>query len=253
MKYNLKLIRPIAIVCCTFILGSVGLYWWFQAEFAHAYTDSMRRTLTPSPTPLLSPALKLWSVENHPSHWHEIFNGYGLTSYDPQEGIILEPKRALKPEETHSALILSKKTEAHPLKDFVVTIQAATERQIRTQSANPWEVFWIFFNHNFDTQKHSITNYFIMKPNGIELGKAFERTKQTILSTKWQPTLLLGKIYAITIIKVGNHVDVLIDGTPALSYSGELYDQPGSIGLYTEDARVHIYRVSVIPLNFALD
>ena len=207
---------------------------------------------------ILDTDLKIWNIRSTSSDWHELFNGFGTITYDRHTGIVLQPGTSISSHETHAALMIAKKTEIHPLKDFILSLKVATERQLRQGSANPWEVFWLFFNHTLDRNNNSAANYFIVKPNGIELGKAFDKKRQTILSTRTTPTLTLGKLYSITLIKMGNHVDVSLDGTPILRYIGHnhslsLFDTPGSIGLYTEDARVHVYNVSIIPLNVAIN
>ncbi len=195
---------------------------------------------------------RLLEIPTSQSGWHEIYNGYGSNSFHPTEGVLLEPLPSGSPNETHANLILAKKTELNPLKDFVLTAQVTTERQLRTPQPNPWEVLWIFFNCAPGKNGVLKTNYFMIKPNGIELGRAFDHVRQKILFTRSTPQLVLGKKYSITLIKVGNHIDILVDGAPILSTSSKalsLFDHPGAIGIYTEDARARLHDLSILPLN----
>jgi hypothetical protein len=203
------------------------------------------------------PLLKVWEIGTSPESWREIYNGFGSNLFSENDGIILEPKAARKPQETHANLVLVKKTEIHPLKDFLISMKVSTEKQLRTPLPNPWEALWVFFNYSQSENEPPKTNYFILKKNGIEIGKAFEGSKQDLLFTQKSPQLVLGKIYWISIIKSGDQLEVLIDGSPVIHFSPvsksvKLYDLPGSVGIYSEDARVHIYDFSILPLNFNL-
>jgi len=225
---------------------------WLVAFFSILSLIAIFLTLLVSLTH--STILKIFEVKTVPSDWHEVYNGYGSVTYSQSQGILIEPKTASAPLETHSGLLLAKITEQKPLKDFMALIQVSTEEQLRIPNPNPWEVFWLFFNHSFDSKQDSVTNYLTIKPNGIELGKAYNRVKQVVMLTQSFPTLTIGKIYTLTLIKIGTHVDLLMDGNPVLNYSavsgGEtLFNNPGAIGLYTEDARVHIYKIEIVPLN----
>ncbi|MDO8461501.1 MAG: hypothetical protein Q7S98_01430 [Deltaproteobacteria bacterium] len=187
------------------------------------------------------------------SDWDIVYNGYGSISFDETNGLTLEPKRSTSTGETHSALVLAKITERCPVKDFRLTITVTTEKQLRSPSPNPWEVFWVFFNYLPDGNFKK-TNYFILKTNGIELGRAFDDVGQTFLFTGDKPTLTLSKKMELVLEKKGEHLEVLIDGISVLSYDGQtfpqaLYDQAGSIGLYTEDARVTVQSVILTRLD----
>ena len=218
------------------ILSLIAILWFFLPNLTH------------------STILKIYEINTVSSDWHEVYNGYGSITYNRSQGILIEPKTASDPLETHAGLLLAKITEQKPLKDFMALIQVSTEEQLRIPNPNPWEVFWLFFNHSFDSKQNSVTNYLTIKPNGIELGKAYNKVKQVVMLTQSFPTLTIGKIYTLTLIKIGTHVDLLMDGNPVLNYSamngGEtLFNNPGAIGLYTEDARVHIFKIEIIPLN----
>lgn len=195
----------------------------------------------------LPPELKSWDV---------IYNGFGNVSFDA-EGILMEPLAASAASETHASLLLSTLTENCPIQDFILDVHANTEQQLRqTDSPNAWEVFWIFFNYR-NTPSGKETNYFILKPNGIELGKAFEEIGQTFIYTHTSPTLNIGENYHYKIEKRGNELWIYINDEMVLNYKGNqtndsIYLHPGSIGLYTEDARVRVSSVTLQILDSPL-
>ncbi len=231
----------------TQLWGSAALF-----SLAWALTQFSSRDLRTEP----KRDANYWPIPMTRNDWHEIYNGFGANFFNETTGIILEPQASRSPQETHANLILVKKTEIHPLKDFVLTTQVATDRQLRKPKPNPWEVLWIFFNCYQGKGEPLQTNYIVIKPNGIELGQAFDRVKQKILFTRSSPQLILGKIYSITLIKFGGHIDLLIDGEPILSTASQhlhLLDTPGAIGIYSEDARAHIYGLSILPLNGVME
>lgn len=187
-------------------------------------------------------------------YWDVIYDGYGFVSFDAINGIILEPKAASSPGETHAALAISKLTQQSPLTNFKVTVKVTTEQQLRTPTPNGWECFWIFFNYTIGTNGKKITNYFTLKTNGIELGTAYDEVGQTFLVTESTPQLQIGVANEITLIKQGQQLQVTIDGKIILTYDGvtmptPLIDTAGSIGLYTEDARVKIHSVNIEALQ----
>ncbi len=183
--------------------------------------------------------------------WDVVSNGFGSVSFDPVTGIILEPKAATDPAETHASLLLSKFTEQSPLANFKITIKASTDQQLRTPAPNPWECFWIFFNYTTGSNGKKVTNYFAFKTNGIELGTAYDEAGQTFLATSGTPTLQIGVSNEMSLTKQGQQLQVSIDGKIVMTYDGSglpLIDTKGSIGLYTEDAKVHISSILIQPL-----
>lgn len=177
--------------------------------------------------------------------WTTIYNGYGSVSYDPANGIVLSPKAPTSPSETHSALTLANNLTP---RNFKLSITATVEQQLRQNSPpNPWETFWIFFNYN-QTSGGKKTNYFLLKPNGVELGTAYDTVGQTFLQTGPTNVKAIGVSNTYDIEKVGNHVTVHINGQKVSDYIGSVHDVAGSIGLYSEDARVRVTKVQVTPL-----
>ena len=187
------------------------------------------------------------------SEWTIPYDGDGSISFDSQDGIVMQPATSTSPYETHAALALSNLTKAHPMKDFQLMIRASTEEQLRTPAPNAWEVFTIFFNYDVDNSGKKNTNYLKLTDNGVELGTLSDKNGQTFLATSKGQMLSLGKINTYLLIKKGNHIDISIDGEPIINFTDtssphQFYDVAGSIGLYTEDARVRIHSVEILPL-----
>jgi hypothetical protein len=187
-----------------------------------------------------------------PADWQVEWNGYGQVQLDPAAGILLSPLASTHAGETHSALVVARSTQLDPLRDFRIQLVVATQRQLRTSGPpNPWEVFWLFFNrHTPDGQNSPSSNYVIFKPNGVELGRAFGWVGQAFLATNTAFHTSVGQPVRIELTKLGNRIDASVNGVTALSYVGAgLYDTAGSIGLYSEDARVRIYSVNIEKLD----
>ncbi len=226
-----------------------GYFWWYFRQDMVPSTQPLLATLndainsvptTPPPPPTTTGVIPLSA-----DRWTTVYNGYGSVSYDAQYGIVLSPKASTAPSETHAALTLANNLQ---LRNFRMSITATTERQLRLNSPpNPWEVFWIFFNYT-PTSAGKNTNYFLLKPNGVELGKAFDGVGQTFLHTGPASASAIGASNRYDIEKIGNRITVSINGVKVTDFTGALYDVPGSIGLYSEDARVRITNVQVTPL-----
>ncbi len=213
----------------------------------------------PVPTPSGSPGLPTpvpTKLGTSSTDWSVVYNGYGKVTFDPTQGIIMQPETTTSSSITHAALILSNAYLQTPIQNFEISVIVATDQQLRTPNPNPWEVFWLFFNYTSDSTTsdgHKKTNYFVFKPNGIELGTAFDEIGQNYLVTETYPANSIGTLSTITVRKLGQQLWVWINGNLVIQYQGSLfpqalYDLPGTFGLYTEDARVHIYSAAVTPL-----
>lgn len=217
--------------------------------------DSFSKTnsFTTTPLPHSISTSTTFNLPMTAPSWDILWTGYGFVDFNSTNGILMQPMTASTgSSNTYSTLILSTQTEWMPVRDFQITLQVATEQQLRTPTSNPWEAFWLFFNYNSDPSRLTkTTNYFFLNNHGSELGTAFDSVGQTFLATPSGPSLILGKVQTIQLTKIRSQVFVSVDGSPAISYSGKgLYDVPGSIGLYTEDARVHIYSVKLTPISY---
>jgi hypothetical protein len=179
------------------------------------------------------------------THWTTAYDGYGDVTYDERDGIALAPKAAASPDTTHAALSL---LNNHNVRNFRISVTANTVEQLRQNSApNAWEVFWLFFNYQ-PTATGKDTNYFLLKPTGVELGTAHHELAQTFLYTGPASAYPIGVSNRFEIEKIGNRVTANINGQRVMDYTGNILDVSGQIGLYTEDARVQITDVQITPL-----
>jgi len=87
-----------------------------------------------------------------------------------------------------------------------------------------------------------------LKTTGVELGTAYDSVGQTFLETGPTMATAVGVSNKFDIEKIDGHVTVYINGAQVINYTGTVIDEAGSIGLYTEDARVHVTNVQVTPL-----
>lgn len=233
-----------------------GYFWWYFKQDMVPNTKGLLTTLndavgtatpvpaptpTPSPTsPVVTPSTPLTAA-----YWTTVYDGYGSVTYDAAKGIVMAPQTSTTYDETHAALVLGKNATA---KNFRLSVTGITEQQLRQNSSpNAWETLWIFFNYNPKGDGKD-TNYFALKPNGVELGTAYQDLGQTFLYTGPTNATAVGVSNKFDIEKIGNHVTVSINGHVVTDFTGALVDVPGSIGLYSEDARVRITNVQFTPL-----
>lgn len=175
--------------------------------------------------------------------WQIISTGLGPTRFD---GLVLEPQAATVSTETHAPWLIS---TFIPPKDFRVRVRFINERQLRTGSVpNAWEVFWLFFNYNIGADKNKVTNYFIVKPIGCELGTASGTIGQKMLWTSAVAQPVIGNILELDITKVGQNIVARLNGVIVCDTTcdGSLLDVPGSLGLYSEDCKVRVLEVNLI-------
>lgn len=236
-----------------------GYFWWYfkqdMVPNSKALLDTLNAAIDKMPVSYtglpdtLAPSIPVGASTSvlpmTASAWTTAYNGYGSVTYDATNGIVLSPMASTQPSETHAALSLANLPK---MRNFRISATARTEAQLRQNSAaNAWEVFWLFFNYN-PTVAGKDTNYFMLKPNGVELGTAMQETGQTFLHTGPATAAALGVDNKFEIEKLGNRVRVWINGALVIDYTGAIIDVPGSLGLYTEDARVRITNVQVTPL-----
>lgn len=142
------------------------------------------------------------------------------------------------PAETHSALLTSAGTWGNQTFSYTET----TLKQLRQGSTpNTWEVAWSMFRFR------DLSNYyyFILKPNGFELGKKQGSDAQIFLVTGDQPRLQVGKSNRIQIHAVGARIRVSVDGAQVLDFTDPHPLPAGSVGLYEEDSQVRFSSVAV--------
>ena len=114
--------------------------------------------------------------------------------------------------------------------------------QLRLGSApNPWEVGWSMFRFR-DLHDYY---WFILKPNGWELGKKQGSDVQIFLATGTAPALRLGQPNRVRIRAVGPRIQVFVDDAPVVDYTDARPLPSGSVGLYEEDSVVRFDSVAV--------
>ena len=152
----------------------------------------------------------------------------------------MQPRSIASDAGTHAALVLSRNEVA---KDFMIRVKYQNKKALRTPSANAWEVFWLMFNYT-SAGRNKKTNYFILKPTGVELGKAWGEVDQEFLMTDANIKVRNNEDYELIISKKGDRFMASVNEQVVMSFQDsskkKLYDQNGKFGLYTEDADVHI-------------
>lgn len=179
------------------------------------------------------------------TYWEVVYDGDGSVEFQPG-GIFLRPRSPKDAQDTVAALVVSRLSPRQD--DFRLRVRYQVERQLRqnhgTNEAGPrpWEVFWLFWGYR---EGHSPafkqTNYFILKPNGVELGRAFRKTEQTFLVTGPTPNLVFQHSHEIVLTRISSRISIEVDGQRALQFANRrwpqgVYRQNGKIGLYVEDA-----------------
>jgi len=192
--------------------------------------------------------------------WKDKYNGYGvagvITDSSGNNVFYAKPQTATGTSTvnadqttsgTHAALVLS----TAKYKDYKLSLDMRTDKQLRAVSPNTWEVAWIMFNY-VDSWHH---HYFTLKTNGYELGKkdnTCQCEQQIFLKTGTSLKNTIGTWYHVDIYVVGNHITVYVDNNKIIDMydttMSSYFNNGGSIGLYTEDAEVRYDNVSVTPL-----
>jgi hypothetical protein len=183
-----------------------------------------------------------WANGTVQGNLHSVFNGYGSVGVvrDGSKVLNLTPKASMSQDETHAALV----TTVPTFEDFELTVRMKTVEQLRKNTPNPWEVGWVVWNYT--DNKHFY--YLTLKPNGWEFGKADPAYPgaQRFVATGSDRTFPLGKWNTVRVRQVGNTVSVLANGDTLVTFTDN--ERPytrGSVGFYTEDARVNFDNISV--------
>lgn len=174
-----------------------------------------------------------WSQDQTYGDWTVRYTGYGEVTSDG-ERITLEPQAAADQDITHGGLVhtVGKCKDA----DFSVTLN--TESQVRQGEANTWEVGWVLWNFQSDTHFYAVA----LKPNGWEISKQDPDYdgNQRFLASGDTPTFPIGQDYRVTVTQNDGSMTVSVDGHELARVTDDQTPyREGTIGLYTEDARVH--------------
>ncbi len=180
--------------------------------------------------PALKPAPRAFSEDFQGSrldarrwtHW------WGLVAVE-RSSAVLASAPPTSARETYSSLVTTRRS----WRDFQLDLGVGTIEQLRRGSSpNPWETAWVMFRfrglHDY--------YYFILKPNGWELGKKQGSDAQIYLATGSSPTLAIGEVAHLRITAIGPRIEVLVDGVEVLEFTDPRPLPGGAIGLYEEDA-----------------
>ena len=133
---------------------------------------------------------------------------------------------------TYSALLTTRKAWTNYSFSYI----QRNVSQLRTGShPNTWEVAWAMFRYR-DLHDYY---YFILKPNGWEVGKKQGSDDQIFLRTGTSPHARMGYTDAVKIIVNGSTITVWGNGAKVTSFSDRGGISSGAIGLYEEDSHVH--------------
>ncbi len=176
-------------------------------------------------------------------NWSLAYHGFGTAALGA-ESIQIEPMAPEQPSDTHAVLLLSNKV--FPSSGYEIEVDFELLRQLRAFDPHPWETFWLFFQYRAGPAATKKTNYFLLKTNGVEAGRAWGRLDQSFVLTKETPRIAVGARTTLR-VSVGKkrvtffYNDALIGSLPRNS----LFQQPGKLGLYAEDAVVRVDAVRV--------
>ena len=183
-----------------------------------------------------------WRDGERYGQWRVEYAGYGTTTILSENGrhqLSMSPRVANDAGTTHGGLV----TTLTQFEDIDLTAELRTERQLRQQAPNPWEVAWLVWHYTDDNHFYSV----VLKPNGWELGKedpAYPGS-QRYLATGSTPSFPVGTPHTVRVRQVGNEISVWANGKLLTRYRDtERPYRMGRIGLYTEDA--HVYFDSVV-------
>jgi hypothetical protein len=186
--------------------------------------------------------------------WQSVYNGNGSSGVKTENGgnvFFLYPKASESQGDTHANLVKT----TQQFSNFKMDVDVKTVEQLRRNFApNTWEAAWILFRYTDYFHYY----WFVLKPNGVELGKKDCSTcidpfqGQIFLSTKDTPKLKIGDWSRWKITAVGNHISVAINGTRVVDFVDNNMSEKlasGSIGLYTEDANVEFGNTNITSLK----
>jgi len=162
---------------------------------------------------------------------------WGATSFDAA-GVTLASQPPVAADETHSALITTKRT----WKDATIGFSTTTLKQLRqTTAPNTWEVGWVLF-HFTDLENYY---WFMLKTNGFELGKKQGSDEQIFLATGDLPAAAVGQTRQIRVRAQGPRIQVFVDGSKVVDYVDPKPLGAGSVGLYEEDSQARFDSLSI--------
>lgn len=211
-------------------LGAVLLTGAFLV--VHLLTDVLR--------PGAATTMQTWRDGEEHGRWAVEFTGYGKASGHDDE-VLLEPRSAPSEDVTHGGLVRT--VEAYQDADFEITVR--TEAQVRDGEPNVWEVGWVLWNYNDNDRFYAVA----LKPNGWEISKQDPAYpgKQRFIASGDDRTFPVGQDYRVRVEQDWPRMTVSVDGQELATVTDD--ERPyrgGSIGLYTEDARVRFTDLAIL-------
>ena len=238
----------ILLIILGVVIIAFGIVFYYYGPYSEAARGGVKGKPQSTPTPTLSPtsspisspttgsspasATTLFSDDFSGllSQWQVVYET--ATVQSGELDLIPQLQTYLSPTDTHAPLIVAGDAA---WRDYVYSVKMKTVRQLRPSNPNPWEVGWILFRYT-DTAHFY---YFILKTNGIELGKEDPSGTggQIFLYTAETPRLTIGQYFDIKVTLRGGNIKVSVNGTQVVDYTDT--NNPylsGKIGLYNEDA-----------------
>jgi hypothetical protein len=172
--------------------------------------------------------------------WRSVFHGYGSNAGGTDE-LTLTPRAARRKDRTHACLVVS--TARYEHLDYRVRMR--TVEQLRTPDPNPWEVAWLVWAYTDPEHFY----YLALKPNGWELGKRDPayRGGQRFLATG-TTEFRVGDWSEVQVRQRGARMSVSVDDRQVVTFTDRERPYPaGSVGAYTEDARVEFRDIAARP------
>jgi hypothetical protein len=180
-----------------------------------------------------------WADGTWHGRWTAVFNGYGEVRPDGDD-LLLAPLAPAGPDDTHAALVVT----SHEYADFAATVRLRTDAQLRTPVPNAWEVGWVLWHYTGPGRFYALA----LKPTGWELSKQDPRYPggQRFLASGRTPTFPVGTWHTVGVVQVGGTIEVAADDVQLARYVDRVEPyRSGSLGLYTEDARVHFTGIEI--------
>lgn len=174
-----------------------------------------------------------WAEGSVHGPWRSVFDGHG-ENIGRHDGLLLSPRPSKEPGETHAGLIVS--TQQYGDVDYRATMR--TIAQLRTPKPNPWEVPWLVWAYTDPEHFYYVT----LKPNGWELGKRDPAYPggQRFLATGPE-RFPVSSTTEVQVVQRGPMMGVSVGPKRSGLITYRDQERPylhGSVGVYTEDARV---------------
>lgn len=239
-----------------------------QSDIDALNKDMLANPIPASPTPVVvtpppAPSPSFVSIPFVSTEFIDVFNavrGGGAVAYfanaiqfEPNAAASATPSTTVGTTTPGTASIELElaRTVAKPFTDFQLRLTAQNVKQLRTSGpANTWECPWIFFNQHKGSDGIDAYNYIAFKTNGLEIGMGFSVVGQKYLFTTGIVAFPVGVAFTADLKKIGTQLTLLVNGKSILlnnNFSG-MYNVPGAMSLYSEDARVLVSQLDLMVL-----